>query len=371
MEENLNYSPEQLRELGKAYMYNHENDLEKRKQGIDLIIKARWMKDPEASYIVGSLILDGILNADVEDKEAYALRLICFAARKGCVQARAFLNSYCDGRYQKVSKSRPRIESKGGLVDFKGKAIRINRKGIFTPIDAVLENKDGKNILTLSTNIRFFYIDQIENAKEFEHAVIKGLLAWEGEYEVFGGQKVTVNIQFTKCDNLFDNLWVIPVGATVASSIQSVNNAINTGKRKERIDGIVKDKRSFATMGLGSRWSVNSRKSIYIQSADGKFDDYEEIMHLTKHEFGHALGLGDLYESSIDSLKGVSKGTFEELDSYVIDGKYYNLVMCDHHGPISNNDIEMVILAFRKNKMQLYQPRRFKKKISSALGKGN
>lgn len=92
---------------------------------------------------------------------------------------------------------------------------------------------------------------------------------------------------------------------------------------------------------------------------------------MAKHEFGHALGLGDLYASAVDSLSGVEKGTYAELDSYVINDKFYNLVMCDHHGPISNNDIEMVVLAFRENKMQLFQLGRLKGKISSALGKGN
>ena len=92
---------------------------------------------------------------------------------------------------------------------------------------------------------------------------------------------------------------------------------------------------------------------------------------MAKHEFGHTIGLGDLYQSSSDSLNGVEKGTYEELDKYAISNKYYNLVICDHHGPISNNDIEMVILAFRENKMQLYQPGKLKGKLSSALGKGN
>ena len=45
--------------------------------------------------------------------------------------------------------------------------------------------------------------------------------------------------------------------------------------------------------------------------------------------------------------------------------------MCDHHGPISNNDIEMVVLAFRENRMQNYQPGKFRKEISDALGRGN
>lgn len=83
------------------------------------------------------------------------------------------------------------------------------------------------------------------------------------------------------------------------------------------------NKRSFATNGL--KWSVNSRKIICIQSENGLFNDYDEIKHVAKHEFGHALGLGDLYASSIDSLTGVNKGTFSELDSYAISDKYYNL----------------------------------------------
>lgn len=90
-----------------------------------------------------------------------------------------------------------------------------------------------------------------------------------------------------------------------------------------------------------------------------------------RHEFGHVLGLGDLYASAVDDLPGVEQGTYPELDSYVITGKRYNLVMCDHYGPISNNDIEMVLLAFRDNKPQLYQPDKLYGVISDALGKGN
>ena len=77
------------------------------------------------------------------------------------------------------------------------------------------------------------------------------------------------------------------------------------------------------------------------------------------------MPLGSFFDGNIE------KGTYTDLDSYAINNKYYNLVMCDHHGQISNNDVEMVILAFRENKMQLYQPSKIKGKISSALGKGN
>lgn len=65
------------------------------------------------------------------------------------------------------------------------------------------------------------------------------------------------------------------------------------------------------------------------------------------------------------------EGSQRELDGYYLTDKFYNLVMCDHYGPISNNDIEMVVLAFRENKAQLYQPGHFKSVISKALGRGN
>ncbi len=97
----------------------------------------------------------------------------------------------------------------------------------------------------------------------------------------------------------------------------------------------------------------------------------EGIRHVAKHEFGHALGLEDLYEERADRREGVPKGTYPELDGFYLCGRSYNLVMCDHHGPISNNDVEMVVLAFSENKAQLYQPDRWKGRISDALGKGN
>ena len=294
---------------------------------------------------------------------------MCSSANSGCIQARAFLNAYCEERYQEENDDLQVIESNDTLVDFYGKPIKINRQGVFTPVDAVLTNEDGLNVLTLSANIMFLYGEEITNPEKFEQSVYDGILAWQGEYEVFGGQKLKVRIRLTNDDNVFDNLLIMPITTEFGATIQSASNVIGTKKSKLQVSDVMMNKRSFATSGL--KWTVNSRKLICLQSRDVKFDDYEELMHVTKHEFGHVLGLGDLYESAVDSLGGVKKGTYAELDSYIINNKFYNLVMCDHHGPISNNDVEMVILAFRENKMQLYQPGKLKGKLSSALGKGN
>jgi len=59
-------------------------------------------------------------------------------------------------------------------------------------------------------------------------------------------------------------------------------------------------------------------------------------------------------------------------DGEIVSNKNYNLVMSDHHGIISNNDIEMVVLAFSNDEVQLFQEDpRHKGTISKALGRGN
>lgn len=369
MEENIKLSPEQAREIGKAYFFANDSDAEKRSAGLKLLLQAASGNDPEAQFVISRLLLDGVLKSLETDSEEHALRLMCSAANNGCIQARAFLNAYCEQRYDKEFDERPQIVSEKGLVDFDGRPIKINRQGIFTPIDALLEFKDGKNILTLSTNILFFYGEEIAASKEFEQAVLSGIMEWQGDYEVFGGQKLTVKLQLTRDNNIFDNLIIMPLTDKIGSDVKKISDKLATKNKKEQIMDALSNKRSFAAAGV--KWSVNSRKVIFIQSESGLFDDYEEIKNVAKHEFGHTIGLGDLYASAIDTLPGVEKGTYTELDCYAIRDKYYNLVMCDHHGPVSNNDIEMVVLAFRDNKMQLYQPGKLKGIISSALGKGN
>lgn len=359
-------SPQMLCELGKSLM--NSDDTAERSTGIRYILKAYSANDPEATFIVGDLMLRGFLRPQSGNPEDCALDILCRAADGGNIQARMLLNNYCFKRYDE-SMSKLETRGDGPLVDFDGKRIKINRTGIMTPVDAELDYADGINVLTLSANIMFLCDDGIPNVQRFREAVLAGINEWQGDYKVFGNQALRVITEITMQDRLWDNVVVMPMTSELERSVRSTSEKIGTKKMKERTDSLITEKRSFAAAGL--RWSVNSRKIICIMSGDGKFDDYEEIKHVAKHEFGHALGLGDLYESSSDSLAGVDKGTYTELDGFYINDRDYNLVMCDHHGPVSNNDIEMVVLAFRENKSQLYQPGKFKGKISKALGRGN
>lgn len=346
--ENTELTSEVCREIGKLYFFHNDGDNKKRSTGLQLLLKAYLEGDPEAIFIIGDLMLKQVLKpTNGDDPVAFAMKLFQRAANSGCIQARAQLNSYCEERYTREFDYASQSDKNAcGLVDFDGCPIQIDRKGIFTPIDATLECRNGVNVLTLRANIMFLYEKSFPNRAAFEEAVLSGIQEWQGEYEVFGGQKLVVEVHLTTEPRLLDNVIVMPLTEDLRDTVRKVNDTI-------------------------LRWSVNSRKIIYLQSRNGLFDAYEEIKHVAKHKFGHALGLGDLYESPMNQLQGVESGTYRELDSYYISDRIYNLVMCDYHGPVSNNDIEMIVLAFRENEVQLYQKRNTKGKVSTALGKGN
>ena len=362
-------SLENEREAGKQLMFSPDSTSEEKNRGFALLWSACKRGDPEARFIIGKLLFDGKLSVKEGDRQSAGLNYIRLAANKEYMPARSFLSAWCMKNYRDAF---PAAETENGpLTDFEGNRIVIHRTGNLVPVDAVLEyTAEGKNILTFSLNLSI--LDEgadVADPAALKKAVIDGIRMWEGHYTVFGGQQLEIKINITEEERLFDNVVIVLMAGKM---LRYVNKALSFrhSEAAARTKAAIRDKRSQATMGI-KKWTVRSRKNILLHSQTGRFDDYDEITHVIKHEFGHVLGLGDLYQESEAGLPGVPAGSYSELDCFIVTDQLYNLVMCDHHGIISNNDVEMVVLAFSENRMQQYQPSKRIKTISKALGRGN
>ncbi len=363
--------PVACREEAKLRIFSINVSPSDKELGIKLLNRAVTLCDAEASFIMGRLILDGLVKVRNNNPTDLALELLCGSARRGNTQARAYLNRYCQMRYQINVRNKISGTVNGPLTDFKGKRIRIDRKGVMTPVDATLTYENGENILRISTNLSWLLFEEMHcDEEKLKNAVCNGFCLWSGDYEVFGGQKLRVQVEVTEEPRCFDNVFILPITEDMRRDVLNIWGKFGNKTLTDRASKYFQSKRSAAGIGV-TKWSVKTRKAIFLHSENNRFDDYEEIKHVAKHEFGHILGLGDLYWSPDDRLDGVEQGKYAEIDNYRIYDRFYNLVMCDHHAPVSNNDIEMVVLAFSKNRFQHFQPSKIKGEISEALGKGN
>ncbi len=358
-------------EAGMLYFTNEERNPDQITKGINLLKHASRMGSPDAAFMVGKLVWEGYIKPKKGATKDEALKMLFLASSKGSLQAKVMLNEICTERYnEKFGKVQASEGQQGPLTDLDGNKIKIRRKGLRTPIDAKLKYENGKNILTFKANVNIISGDDEQPSEEVRKAVLDGMQEWAGEYSVFGGQQLTVVIDVVEKTGLLDTINVFIMDEGIRRMMQQVADAFSVVKGKsfaKDIHALLESERSFEAQA--KEWSTKGRKSIFVRC--NQENDYDRIQASVKHEFGHALGLGDLYYEKAKGFEGVTKGTYEELDAYHISDKLYHLVMCNNHGAISNNDIEMIVLAFSENEMQRYQSTDWNYDVSKALGKGN
>lgn len=345
----------QLREEGKRNYYNPERDPQKRRLGAEQLDRASWLGDAEASYILGCLILDrnppqGSL------KEAAAMEKLHAAGTAGYPDARRKLRQICSDRYHELIRTDSRKQSAPlPLSDFEGKPIFIHRAGWSYPVEAQLSFDGWTNNLALCAKVDFSDIDLEDNALQAcTQAIEAGFQDWAGNYTVFGGQPLTVSVRIKPSIPFQNRITVFELSEDFADRVKDLAGKLTTGAKKEKLQSFYGDRRPFASMGI-RRWSLRSFKNIFFHSEDIHAEDRDDLRCYARHEFGHVLGLGDLYAGKEDSLVGVDSGTFPVLECYRLFDKTYHRVMCDNWAPVTDNDIEMLLLAFSRNRYQSFQ----------------
>ena len=248
-----------------------------------------------------------------------------------------------------------------------GKPIKINKKGIIYPVDVVLSSESGKDILTITSRIKFIPL-VLSNEIDFEGwklAVLNGMRDWSGDYLVFGNQPIRVNVNVTETKKKIDSIFVYCIDEEMRQYLVDVYGKYNLKKAEQMFS----ENRPCASIGfLGLNWKSYLPRFIYLFYST--LDDFDYAQRVAKHEFGHVLGIGDLYRDLEKGLPGVDGLEYEDLKPYFQGNYSFDAVMCNN-GPVRDNDIEMLLLAFQTNKFQNYQKIRAKDKISEALGIGN
>ena len=241
---NLVSDTEQMTSCGTRLFFDLNATKKDKTQGFKLVNKAYSMNDNEAAYYLGRMLLTGeycLVSADKKKLgKEYGWSLIISSALNGSQEAKHFLDIITSSAYEKKYGKNDEFFKplNGPLKDFDGKEIKINRTGALTPVDAVLEYKKEKNILTFSVNIKFVYLeDEIDDKQvnSFKKAVIDGIKQWEGSYLVFGNQKVDIKFNVTTEDRAFDNVTVIVATESFLDAIgnlSSIMKKIPGGKNK-------------------------------------------------------------------------------------------------------------------------------------------
>lgn len=353
----------------KTIYENIESTDEERAKAFEYLRWAAWKNDAEGSFHFGRNMLLGKIRIKEANSHERGMYYMERAARLGYPGAQKELDNFCNFRYRRLVGDKIPVQAPAPLRDFDNWKVKIKHTGKI-PVNAVLDFVGGMNTLWLTANVNIMIDDdEVADWGRMEKAITDGMKAWEGVYTVFGGQKLAVVVDVNICERFLGTINIMSARGDMARNVLKIMGNLG-GVVKQRGENAFTNYHTFSTVGMKA-WSVKSNKSIMLYDGTGRFDDYEQIKRDIRCEFGSMLGLGNMLLTDNGKELFIPKGTHPELDPYYIENGRYNLVMCNGRGVISNNDIEMVVLALSENKMQYYLEDSHGNKPSKALGKGN
>ena len=329
---------------------------------------------------------NGILAQIIHDvrQEIGAYNYMVYETRKRLIRVTEDLVKCGDGHFPAFTEAD--LEKLRRLEDFQNRVIQINLSGGNYPVNAKLEWIGGQNVLSLTTSVYFATTELTKGiddflrknswvealvpaAREFlrkdllqlyngsqlssrKNNVLDGFRAWGGDYTVFGGQSIKVVMNVSETHTNFNAVEVHLLDSSAIFT--ALDNLFSSGFNR-------------TSMSWGGKvvydWAPEASKVVLMRT---------DSLDVAKHEFGHTLGLGDAYKGWPFG-PGIDVSKYQDLLDSANMGNYLpaDFVMNKSWERVTNNDIEMVILAFATGQRQNYQIGPSSKSISEALGKGN
>lgn len=326
---------------------------EKRK-AFGFIKWAAEKEDAEAMYLLGKLLEDGFVPF-VNGAKPSGRKYLYEASLEGYEEAKACLDRICRKQYYEDITKDKEIPEPHPLTDSDGWMFAIKERKNRSGVTSKLVYDRGINILYIKVRVNMV-IDQscAEDMEMLKMSVENGFKSWAGLFQVFGNQliEVKVNVEFTE-----DTIGAVAIRQMlpVDKRLRFLPLVTPTTEAIARARG---EGKYSVTLFDRKKWSRSCKKTVYLDNSMGVLD-CKKVQKAIMHEAGHIFGLGD--------LENVAWKTYQELDPYWIYDDKYNLVMSRNGGLVSNNDIEMMLLAFDKNMVQDYHG----ENTSKALGRGN
>ena len=253
------------------------------------------------------------------------------------------------------------------ILDFNKKPMKIKKKGKIYPVDVELCNENGKDVLYISTKV--YFVESIDEDKvdlqEWKKSILQGFCDWSGDYGVFGDQPLSVKVSAVETEKVIDSVIVFGFNQEISNDLIDIYGKLNIDKARKMFE----QNRSFAAAGFPViGWKAFLPRFVYMLPST--LEDFNYARAVARHEFGHVLGIGDLYQDTEIGLQGVDETKYKDIEKYYIGNNMFDMVMCNA-GMVRDNDIEMLLIAFQTNKFQNYQKMKKNDKVSEALGKGN